>query len=460
MSGAILFHRRKRILLSFRLQFQNYRIRIPFPFPADFFLIGHIHIMIGDFRFLGQISFNHPQNPFPLFTGHFRLQGMVVILQQYQPRRLAFFRFKPHSGNRRIAHMLLPASDKTGTVYVGKHTGSYFSHDFRACRFHGPRRSSDFQTAVLQPEVLFPGSSQTVPAESELFFVKIISFRYFFHRRFRQIRSRVSPIQFSGSRTHHRPSVFPDYGGYEGFPSHIFVIAAVRPGSQHDHIPAAVLQLHNIRMSRIGDRGSHSQMSVGHDRVSVITLVVPHHFPASGYGHRMEMLGTPFGYHQIIPPVFLIQMRRFRTPCQHLGTAPDFFLFSHKPEIRQVYPADPYLIMAHVLSGTGTGIIGGPILIPEQGRIDPLGPFNPVRFRPGPRRILSGNNEIPAVIHIGGDHIKKPLMIPDRRGENTSRYPVRSQGKLGRPIQHMPDLLPMCQIAAVKNRHSGIKGKG
>ena len=84
------------------------------------------------------------------------------------------------------------------------------------------------------------------------------------------------------------------------------MVSAIGPGSQHNHIPAAVLQLHDIRMPRIGNSRSHTQMPVGHDGVAVISFVFPHHLPAPGYRHRMEVLGAAFGYHQIIPAVLFV----------------------------------------------------------------------------------------------------------------------------------------------------------
>ena len=119
-------------------------------------------------------------------------------------------------------------------------------------------------------------------------------------------------------------------------------------------------------------------------------------------------------------------MGSFRAPGQNLGTSPDFFLFSRQPEIRQINPAYPYLTVAHILARAGSCIIGGAALIPEQRGIDSLRSFYPVRLRPWTRRILCRYYKVPAMIHVGGDHIKKPVMIPDGRGEDSPGDPVRS----------------------------------
>ena len=85
--------------------------------------------------------------------------------------------------------------------------------------------------------------------------------------------------------------------------------------------------------------------------------------------------------------------------------------------------------------------------------------FQPHRVRPRTGRIGGGYHKISSCVNKGGHHVVHPLMIGKRGGKNASGDPVLIQVQLLRPVQNVPDLVPVHQVLAVENRHTGEIGK-
>lgn len=94
------------------------------------------------------------------------------------------------------------------------------------------------------------------------------------------------------------------------------------------------------------------------------------------------------------------------------------------------------------------------IIIKKQGRIDSRCIGQPIWLGPGTFRPVCGHNEVSAPGYIGGDHIELSVMEAYGWGKDTLRMLHCIQIQLGRSVQHMPYLLPVDQIPAVKQRDS------
>ncbi len=302
--------------------------------------------------------------------------------------------------------------------------------------------------------------TEEIPLVSQPLPVKVVLLRHGLDSERRQIRPLISKLDPACARADDGPAFLPRHRCDKSLSAQILMITAVRSGRQKDNVPGTVLQLHQIRMSRIRDSRLHPQMALRQDRIAPITLVRTRDLLCSGNGLRMKMLRSAFRDHQIIVPVHLVQMRRLRPRGILHGAAPDLRLLAHQLKLHQINLRQPYHLPLSRPAAAGSRIVSPAVVIPEQGRVNALRPRDPVRVRPRPFRLLCRHDKVAAVIYIGGDHVKKAFMITDRRRKNASGDRIRIQGQLLRPVQHMPDLLPVRQIPAVENGDSRIIRKG
>ena len=184
--------------------------------------------------------------------------------------------------------------------------------------------------------------------------------------------------------------------------------------------------------------------------------------PAPADGDGVVVLGPPLGDQQIVPAVFLVEVR----PLWKGGilgiAAAEAPQLSHQPAGGQVDPAadNTGLGKPGIVPGGGAGIVGRAVLIPEQGRVDPTSPFQYYRIGPGARRVRGGTEKILPGGHIGGNQVEGALMPPDGRGEDAGADVLIGHMELFLALQHMADAPPVGQIPAVVDGNPGKIAEG
>lgn len=179
---------------------------------------------------------------------------------------------------------------------------------------------------------------------------------------------------------------------------------------------------------------------------------------AAGHGDGVKVLRAALRDHQVVPAVLLVDVRRFGCPAVAQRTAPQLGLLSHQRKSVQVDLAEPDVRSGAAQAGCAH-VIGPAVVIPEQRRIDAHRAVDPVRLRPVPRRIGGGDDEVAAVVDVGGDHVECAVMVSDCGRKYAAGDGLAVQRQLRRAIQHVPQLFPVDEIAAVKQRHARKIGK-
>ena len=94
------------------------------------------------------------------------------------------------------------------------------------------------------------------------------------------------------------------------------------------------------------------------------------------------------------------------------------------------------------------------VIVEEQRRIDAFA-IERMRLRPRPGRIGRRHVEIARAPDVRRHHVERAVVVPQRRREHAARRPHLLERQLARPREHVPDLPPVDQILAVKDRHAG-----
>ncbi len=181
--------------------------------------------------------------------------------------------------------------------------------------------------------------------------------------------------------------------------------------------------------------------------------------------------GTSFGTHQVILPVFLVDMRRLNpdrflrkinaTIHNNLIGSGDDLVVLH---IIIPYFDDPVAVI-QLLSGVGGIVmnhIAFPIFIKKEGGI------NSVKCQldgvtPSFPGILGFHDHVPkAPRELGGDHIKGVVegIVYDLGRINAGADAAVVHLQLGSAVKDMADLFPVHQIFRMKNRNPREHGKG
>ena len=200
-------------------------------------------------------------------------------------------------------------------------------------------------------------------------------------------------------------------------------------------------------------------MPVGQDGVARVALIGPQGAAAAGDGHGMVILRTALGDEQVVPAVLLVDVRRFGAPGVDQRAPPGDPLLPHDAVLLQIHLRHPHArIMLRPVGGGGH--VAGSVLVPEEGRVDALRAADHMQITPGPRRILGRDVEVAHAADVGGDHVEQPVMPADGGGIHAAGHGLPVQRELLRAAQAMAQLLPVNEVAAVKERNAGEVAEG
>src|SRR5699024_1425320 len=102
------------------------------------------------------------------------------------------------------------------------------------------------------------------------------------------------------------------------------------------------------------------------------------------------------------------------------------------------------------------GVVDGAVVVPEQRGVD-AALVDVDRLRPFAADVVRPDEEVAAVRHIRRNHVKPAVAPADRRRIDAARGAAVFERKLAVARQHVADLLPVQQIAAVPQRHAREK---
>ncbi|MCG3119824.1 MAG: hypothetical protein ALAOOOJD_02357 [bacterium] len=188
---------------------------------------------------------------------------------------------------------------------------------------------------------------------------------------------------------------------------------------------------------------------------------------AAEYDFGMLITGAAFGSDQIIEAVLLKNMRRF-DPYRlfaEIDAAIDeqHFIANHFQigDIKLIHSNGTMAIVQRLVIRRNAVVndIGFTIFIKKHRRIDAVDLRYPNRIRPRPCGFFRGDEEVAALVNQRAGHIKHAVMMANRGRKDAARNAEAVQIQLLRPVHHMPNLPPIYQILAVKNRNAGEIGE-
>ena len=103
--------------------------------------------------------------------------------------------------------------------------------------------------------------------------------------------------------------------------------------------------------------------------------------------------------------------------------------------------------------------VDGAVVIPEERGVN-AALLDGDGLGPGAADVIGPHKEVAAGADVGGDHVKPPVVVADGGGENAAGSPAALQGVLAGAGEHVAQLLPVEQIAAVPQGHPGEELKG
>ncbi len=101
------------------------------------------------------------------------------------------------------------------------------------------------------------------------------------------------------------------------------------------------------------------------------------------------------------------------------------------------------------------GQVHRPVVVEEERRVDPAEVGQPDGLGPRAGRVLRGDEEVPAAVHVGRDHVERAGVVPERRSVDAARGAGLLQGQLALARQDVAQLSPVHQVAAREDRHAG-----
>ena len=246
---------------------------------------------------------------------------------------------------------------------------------------------------------------------------------------------------------HHRPGSFvPAHGCQEGLAPQQVVCATLGAEGQADQPPTAVGRFHQVGVPGALDGVAlRVHIDVRQDGVGGIAGVRPVDVPASCDGHLVSVFRSAFRDEQVVPAVFLIDVRPFGIAPS--GAGPDASRFGQLAAGQRVYLAqvDAVVRVAHQVALA--------ILKVERGVDASL--LNPHRLRPGAARVGGVHQEVAFVRHVRGNHVETLPVVSDGGGIDASPRAGVLQRQLRGARQHVPYLLPVHQVAAVEDGYAG-----
>ena len=164
----------------------------------------------------------------------------------------------------------------------------------------------------------------------------------------------------------------------------------------------------------------------------------------------MSQLRTSFGDQQVVPTIFLIEVRSLRITAARA--------------LPQGFAGCQLLTGLGVYLTERDGIVGirdhvaFAVLKPQRG-VDTL-LLQPEGVTPGAPRVLGRHQEVAAVAHIGGNHIIGALMVANRRGIDAQPGVSSFQRQLTLTVEHITDQLPIDQVLGVIDGYTRERTEG
>ena len=215
---------------------------------------------------------------------------------------------------------------------------------------------------------------------------------------------------------------------------------------QTNHPPRTISTFHQVGMSGSLNRTGLSRLvSMSQNRICRISLIRAIYVTAAGNGYFMSQFRTALRNQQIVPAVFLINVRTFGISAS--GAVPYSFgrrkLFAcHGINLTQVDV--PTRIADHKTFA----------VFKIKRRID-ASLLQPNWFGPFAMGIGGMHQKVSLAGDIGSNHVEYSIVVADGRSKNTASRIGISQIELGRTGQTVSYLLPMHKVFTVKQRHSG-----
>ena len=327
--------------------------------------------------------------------------------------------------------VVLSAADQRGAV-------------LRGLQAYG--RGGQHEFALLQPVVLQVRVADIYPVIAQGVGIEVCANGFRGHRLLRQ--GGHVHVQVDGAvGIYHGPGSFiPAHRGEERLAAQDVVLAAVRAEGQAHQPPAAIGCLYQVGMARALDGvvlGVH--VDVCQDGVGGIARVRAINAAAAGDGHLVAILGAPLGDEQVVPAVFLIDMRAFRVASAR--TVPNAFgggqLFAgHRVDLAE---EDTHVRVAYQVA----------LAVFEVERGVDAALLQPDGFGPRAARVGGVDQEIAFARHVGRDHVEHAVIVADGGGIDAAPGAGFVQRQLRGARQAVAYLRPVHQVLAVVQGHAG-----
>ena len=95
------------------------------------------------------------------------------------------------------------------------------------------------------------------------------------------------------------------------------------------------------------------------------------------------------------------------------------------------------------------------VIVEEERRVDAVEARKPDRIGPRSGRVFRRHDEVAAGVDERADHVVRPVVIANRRREQAARDAGAIELELRRTIEDVPQLRPVDEILALKDRQSG-----
>ena len=226
----------------------------------------------------------------------------------------------------------------------------------------------------------------------------------------------------------------------EGFASQQVVRGVVAEGQAHQP-PGAFGVLYQVGVSGPLDGIALGVLvDVGQDGVGGIAEVRPVDVFAASDGHFVPVFRAAFRDEQVVPAVFLVDVRPFgiASAC----ACPDAFRFGQLFTRLGVDFAEE-----DAVAGVAHHVAFAPFKV-ERGVDAAL--FQPHRLRPLAARVGGVYQEVPFVRHVGGNHVERAFVVADGGGVDASPGAGVVQGQLRGAGEAVAYLFPVDQVLAVE----------
>ena len=164
--------------------------------------------------------------------------------------------------------------------------------------------------------------------------------------------------------------------------------------------------------------------------------------------HAMSCARAALREQQVLAAVDRIQVRPLGPDAA--GAAPQQLWLAEQSSRRQI---ELGLVCTAVLPAAVSEVERATVGRERQGGIHrELGLVDPDRIRPGTGWIARGDEEAATARYVRADHVEGAVVLADRGRKNPLRAGDASERELARPREHVPELSPVHEVTAMKDR--------